>query len=65
MSKVLAMVNTDNATLYGLNAALKINLPLNLNIEDQIINYTHGEDQDGVPMRHVGPVFGSTRLTFF
>ncbi|OFX88125.1 MAG: hypothetical protein A2W99_10745 [Bacteroidetes bacterium GWF2_33_16] len=63
MSKVLAMVNTDNATLYGFNATLKLNLPLNLNIESNI-NYTQGEDQDGVTMRHVGPLFGSTRLSY-
>jgi hemoglobin/transferrin/lactoferrin receptor protein len=63
MSKVLAMVNTDNATLYGFNGSLIINLPIDLKFETTI-NYTHGEDQDGVPMRHAGPWFGSTRLSY-
>jgi len=63
MSNVLAMVNTDNATLYGFNGALKINLPFDFKFESNI-NYTHGEDQDGVPMRHAGPWFGSTRLGY-
>jgi hemoglobin/transferrin/lactoferrin receptor protein len=63
MSKVLAMVNTDKATLYGFNGSLIINLPIDLKFETTI-NYTHGEDQDGVPMRHAGPWFGSTRLSY-
>lgn len=63
MSKVLAMVNADNATLYGFNASVNFKLPFDFNLES-VINYTHGEDQDGVPMRHAGPLFGSTRLSY-
>jgi len=63
MSKVLAMVNADNATVYGLNASVFFKLPFDISFES-VINYTHGEDQDGVPMRHAGPLFGSTRLTY-
>ena len=63
MSKVLAVVNADKAYLYGINAALNINLPLHFNLES-IINYTHGEDQNNLPLRHVAPLFGSTRLTY-
>ncbi|MDX9696576.1 MAG: TonB-dependent receptor [Bacteroidales bacterium] len=63
MSNVLAMVNTDKATLYGFNGSIIINLPIDLKFETTI-NYTHGEDQDGVPMRHAGPWFGSTRLSY-
>ena len=63
MSNVLAMVNTDNATLYGFNASINIDLPLNLNFKSTL-NYTYGEDQDGILMRHVGPWFGSTHLSY-
>ena len=63
MSKVLAMVNADNAKVYGLNASVYLKLPFDFSFES-VINYTHGEDQDGVPMRHAGPLFGNTRLTY-
>ncbi|MCK5168523.1 MAG: TonB-dependent receptor, partial [Bacteroidales bacterium] len=63
MSKVLAIVNADKACVYGFNAALNIKLPLKLNLKS-IINYTYGEDQDGLPLRHVAPLFGSTRISY-
>ncbi|MFC2096452.1 TonB-dependent receptor plug domain-containing protein, partial [Bacteroidota bacterium] len=63
MSKVLAIVNVDQAFIYGLSAALNIDLPLNLNLESKI-NYTKGEDQDGLPLRHVAPLFGNTKLIY-
>lgn len=63
MSKVLAIVNADEAYIYGVSGSVKINLPLNLNVES-VINYIKGEDQDGIPLRHVTPVFGSTKLTY-
>ncbi len=63
ISKVLAIVNADKAYIYGFNAALNINLPLKFNFKS-IINYTYGEDQDGLPLRHVAPLFGSTKITY-
>ncbi|HSH51951.1 MAG TPA: TonB-dependent receptor, partial [Bacteroidales bacterium] len=63
MSKVLAIVNADKAYIYGLNASAEVQLPYQLNLES-VINYTYGEDQDGVPLRHVAPLFGSTRLNY-
>jgi len=63
MSKVLAIVNADKASIYGLNASANVQLPFKLNLES-IINYTYGEDQDGIPLRHVAPLFGSTRLNY-
>ncbi|MFP4023637.1 MAG: TonB-dependent receptor plug domain-containing protein [Thiohalospira sp.] len=63
MSKVLAIVNADKASIYGFNALANIQLPYQLDIES-VINYTHGEDQDGVPLRHVAPLFGSTQLNY-
>lgn len=63
MSKVLAIVNADNALIYGCNVSLNIDFLSKLNLKS-VINYTHGEDQDGIPLRHVSPLFGSTRLTY-
>lgn len=63
MSKVLAIVNADKAYIYGFNASVEFLLPYDFKLES-IINYTHGEDQDGIPLRHVAPVFGSTRLNY-
>lgn len=63
MSKVLAIINADKAYIYGLNASAELQLPFQLNLES-IINYTYGEDQDGIPLRHVAPLFGSTRLNY-
>jgi len=63
ISKVLAMVNADKAYIYGLNASAEVQLPFQLNLES-VINYTYGEDQDGIPLRHVAPLFGSTRLNY-
>lgn len=63
MSKVLAIVNADKAYIYGVSGSVKIKLPLNLNIES-VMNYIQGEDQDNIPLRHVTPLFGSTRLSY-
>ncbi|MGM0407657.1 MAG: TonB-dependent receptor plug domain-containing protein, partial [Bacteroidota bacterium] len=63
MSKVLAIVNADKAYIYGFNASANVQLPFQLNFES-VINYTYGEDQNGLPIRHVAPVFGSTRLNY-
>ncbi len=63
MSKVLAIVNADKAYIYGINASVSFDLPYDLEFKS-VINYTHGEDQDGIPLRHASPLFGSTRLNF-
>lgn len=63
LSKVLAITNADRAYIYGFNAQLDFNLPFNLKLISKI-NYTHGEDQDGIALRHVAPLFGSTRLSY-
>jgi len=63
MSNVLAIVNADKAFIYGCNASADIKLSEKLRLIS-IINYTHGEDQDGIALRHVSPIFGSTSLTF-
>jgi hemoglobin/transferrin/lactoferrin receptor protein len=63
MSKVLAIVNADEAFIYGCNAAVELNFLSELKLSS-IINYTKGQDQDKIPLRHVSPLFGSTRLTY-
>lgn len=63
MSKVLAIVNADKAYIYGLSASAEIQLPYQFYLKS-VLNYTYGEDQDGIPLRHVAPLFGSTRLNY-
>lgn len=63
LSQVLAIVNADKAYIYGFNVSANIDFMDNLNL-NTVLNYTHGEDQDGIVLRHVAPLFGSTRLTF-
>ncbi|MFC2118231.1 TonB-dependent receptor plug domain-containing protein, partial [Bacteroidota bacterium] len=63
LSNVEAIVNTDNAIIYGGAASFKSEIfswfSFNTNI-----NYTHGQDKEGLPLSHVVPLFGSTHLVF-
>lgn len=63
MSKVQAIVNADKAFIYGVSSSIDIKLSSKLNL-NSIINYTKGEDQDGIALRHVSPLFGNTKLTY-
>ncbi|NOQ25302.1 MAG: TonB-dependent receptor plug domain-containing protein [Bacteroidales bacterium] len=63
MSKTQAIVNADGANVYGLSAALKINVSTRIKLLSKI-NYTTGKDHEGEPLRHVAPLFGTTRLSF-
>jgi len=63
MSKVLAIVNADKAYIYGFSSSLNIDIVENIQLES-VINYTHGEDQDGVTLRHAAPLFGNTSITY-
>ena len=63
LSQVHKMVNAESARIYGFNAKARVNLPFNLRFES-VINYTEGEDEDGVPLRHVAPTFGQTTLSY-
>ncbi|MFA8342878.1 MAG: TonB-dependent receptor domain-containing protein [Rhodothermaceae bacterium] len=63
MSKVQALVNADKATVYGLQLGIDAQLLKGLSLRS-ILNYTKGEDQDDVPLRHVAPLFGSTHLIY-
>lgn len=63
MSQVQALVNTDEATVYGIQASVKSQLYKHLHIHANI-NYTKGYDKEDKPMRHVPPVFGSVHLIY-
>lgn len=58
LSQVQALVNTGRAEMYGISAAVKMELARNLVLKGTI-NFTEGNDLDAnVPLRHVPPVFG-------
>lgn len=63
LSKVLAIVNADKAYIYGFSSSLNIEFTKGIEL-NSIINYTHGEDQDGVVLRHAAPLFGSTSIKY-
>ena len=63
LSKVLAIVNADKAYIYGFSSSLKFEFTEGIEL-NSIINYTHGEDQDGVALRHAAPLFGSTGIKY-
>ena len=63
MSKVLAIVNTGSATIYGAHLGLQVSPVKNFRLKSNL-NFTRGEDQDGVPMRHVAPLHGSAHLIY-
>jgi hemoglobin/transferrin/lactoferrin receptor protein len=63
MSNVLAIVNAGDALVYGAHASLQIVPSKSLRFKSNI-NYTKGEDQDGIPLRHVSPLYGSTHFIY-
>ena len=63
MSKVQAMQNVDNATIFGGVASLNINITKRLKFRT-IYNISTGKGSDGESLRHISPNFGSTSLSF-
>ena len=63
LSKVQAIVNDGEAYVYGFNLGVYADLMKYLSFKS-VITYTKGEDGDGVPLRHVAPLFGSTHFIF-
>ncbi|HPF02153.1 MAG TPA: TonB-dependent receptor [Bacteroidales bacterium] len=63
LSKVEALTNSGSAIVYGMNLTLQLNILKNLNLRSNI-NLTEGYEENGDPLRHVAPVFGSTHLVF-
>ncbi len=64
MSKVEAVVNADFANIFGANFSFFTEVSNNLSFNTSL-TYTHGEDNNNIPLRHVSPLFGSTSLTYY
>ncbi|MFN2379491.1 MAG: TonB-dependent receptor plug domain-containing protein [Bacteroidales bacterium] len=63
LSRVLAIVNAGSATVSGGHLSMQISPNRYLKVKSNI-NITRGEDQDGIPLRHVSPLFGSAHVIF-
>jgi hemoglobin/transferrin/lactoferrin receptor protein len=67
MSRVQAMQNAASAWVYGIQAGIELKLPKGFGILSRF-NYQRGveELEDGTtsPLRHAGPWFGSSHLTY-
>jgi len=63
MSKVQALVNADEATIYGGTFGFDFIFSNHFRTEHDI-TITKGEDSDGYAVRHVPPTFGNSHLIF-
>lgn len=63
LSKVQAVVNEDEATIYGIQFGLSADVLRYLSFKTNW-TYTKGIDKDGLPLRHVAPLFGSAHIIF-
>ena len=63
MSKVQAMQNADNATIFGGVASLSVNIGEHIKFRT-VYNIAKGESSDGETLRHIAPHFGSTAISF-
>lgn len=67
LSQVQAIQNVAQATVWGIQASVELQISPTWNLTSHI-NYQDGkEDGEGgeeVPIRHVAPTFGSTHLTY-
>ena len=61
LSKVEALVNAGKATVYGFQLSIFADITKNLFLKSDL-NYTKGKDEEGLPLRHVAPMFGSTHI---
>lgn len=67
MSRVLAIQNAAEATVWGIQAGIEIKLPGGFGLNSRF-NYQKGEEEldngDTAPLRHAAPWFGITHLTY-
>ncbi len=61
LSRVQALVNAENASIYGIQLSLTAQLKPWLNLDSRF-TWSRGEDQEGMAVRHVAPTFGATHL---
>lgn len=62
LSKVEAITNSGSARVYGLNASMQLNMSKILSLKS-VLNLTEGYEENGDPLRHAAPLFGSAHLT--
>jgi len=60
-SKVEAMTNSGSARVYGFNINMQVNILRYLSLKTAL-NITEGYEENGDPLRHAAPLFGSTHL---
>jgi hemoglobin/transferrin/lactoferrin receptor protein len=63
LSQVQALVNADQAYVYGAHLGIKANFTNFLAFKANV-NYTEGEDSNGEPLRHVSPTFANSHFIF-
>jgi len=64
MTKIQAIVNTDNAIVYGLNAYARLNFTQDLSFNASY-NFTKGTDlANNIPLEHIPPQFGRIDFTY-
>ncbi len=61
LSKVEALVNADEASVYGFQLSVYADITKILFFKSDL-NYSKGKDKEGMPLRHVAPMFGSTHI---
>ena len=63
MSKVFAVVNAREATIYGGSVDLVAKLSKSLSFKTDF-TYMKGKDDEGMPIRHVPPYYGGIHLQY-
>jgi hemoglobin/transferrin/lactoferrin receptor protein len=63
MSKVEALVNTDAARIYGGTCSVGYLITGNLKTKHSL-TFIRGKDSEGLPIRHVPPVYGYSALIY-
>lgn len=63
MSKVYAVVNASSANLYGVSFSINGAMGPFFAVSSNL-SYIKGYDQDGIPLRHVPPLYGGTHLIY-
>ena len=63
LSKVEAVTNSGSARVYGCNLNMHVNIVKHLSFKTAL-NLTEGYEDNGDPLRHAAPLFGSSHLVF-
>lgn len=63
LSKVTAIVNAGKANIYGFSGSLVYDISDYIKIRTHL-TWMDGEDDNGIPLRHVTPLFGNTAIMY-